>query len=882
MQPPNNHSADEQQHGAVVEPQLDVTKAPLEWVEQNTGERNEDMEGAVESGDKQWEECGLSEEPNDSAPQNFRKPIVGDLLDYTDAPVEGGGQVATGQDVAPRPHLEMTEDLLDFSITEDKMPTTKNQEERPQSTANSQVNIPSASVVTRENSLLESCPVPAAREEEVAKRIEHHQFDVLDYVDMSAEPMTESASIHAQNSPRRGMEKLTRKIDHDADSGNNSMITDPCGMASETLENIGSFISQGSGGAENNEDVERDAICSVVSNSEHQERISEVVASFSSTMAAVGLSHDNDGACSPCHDDYDIDLRGDDDEFQLLARRAVAFLRSRLDEDKFTITIKPTDREMARDIIPTGIRSQFFDALRYRLSVAPKSPSSSLDFLVFECQELGLDVEGEKNPMLAAVSVLDEPLSFDVLHILENKQSFDFGNLSRPDTGGISKASKSGEEIEPASAQHVETIPLASSPNVVNTDFDVDGGSKDGDGRNTLATPISPPISHTGKASPYQDKHLTPMKYTEDYQPPRAAVDTALGSMSPEDNKGDVAGAMETVDEAVSAEVSESVKAGSLEAYKSSTSEAQTAALDSTDRSFSSTKRDRAPAESEKTLAPKATSAFVSSGNASQTDTENTPYAVGVMNPFVSRTLPVNQRGPQSPYFAKGGLPSDISHESRPTSAISGLESSPVSPDPGSDYAVLHRLQAEIQEAERLADAAEKPDTKAFWTSHAEDLQNRLDSLERSASCATSNQQNIAENPVGRPKFSPDASTPHAGDYYAMDEENPYQQHNTKNAQSQHMQALEYESRMVDVIAPADLPGGYHFEAEIEGQRFLATVPAGGVQQGETFTCYMRELNSVAIDIPVGHWKDNMCHMCKHGLCHPTLWHGLCCPLSKS
>ena len=34
---------------------------------------------------------------------------------------------------------------------------------------------------------------------------------------------------------------------------------------------------------------------------------------------------------------------------------------------------------------------------------------------------------------------------------------------------------------------------------------------------------------------------------------------------------------------------------------------------------------------------------------------------------------------------------------------------------------------------------------------------------------------------------------------------------------------------IVDVISLAELPGGYHFEAEIEGQRFLAMVPPGGL-----------------------------------------------------
>lgn len=85
---------------------------------------------------------------------------------------------------------------------------------------------------------------------------------------------------------------------------------------------------------------------------------------------------------------------------------------------------------------------------------------------------------------------------------------------------------------------------------------------------------------------------------------------------------------------------------------------------------------------------------------------------------------------------------------------------------------------------------------------------------------------------------------------------------------------------LVDVVAPADLPGGYHFEAEIEGRRFLATVPAGGVQKGETFSSYMRDLEKVGSDIPVGRWRDGLFDCCSIGCCHPVICNALCCPLA--
>ena len=41
----------------------------------------------------------------------------------------------------------------------------------------------------------------------------------------------------------------------------------------------------------------------------------------------------------------------------------------------------------------------------------------------------------------------------------------------------------------------------------------------------------------------------------------------------------------------------------------------------------------------------------------------------------------------------------------------------------------------------------------------------------------------------------------------------------------------------------------------------------------------MRELDSVAIDIPVGYWKDGVCDILANGCCHPVVWHSLFCPL---
>ena len=88
---------------------------------------------------------------------------------------------------------------------------------------------------------------------------------------------------------------------------------------------------------------------------------------------------------------------------------------------------------------------------------------------------------------------------------------------------------------------------------------------------------------------------------------------------------------------------------------------------------------------------------------------------------------------------------------------------------------------------------------------------------------------------------------------------------------------IEKEKPIVDVVAPSDLPGGYQFEAELNGKRFLATVPAGGVQKGKTFYCYMEETNDAGI--LVGRWRDRPIDCFKHGVYHPMLLNSILCPL---
>lgn len=223
------------------------------------------------------------------------------------------------------------------------------------------------------------------------------------------------------------------------------------------------------------------------------------------------------------------------------------------------------------------------------------------------------------------------------------------------------------------------------------------------------------------------------------------------------------------------------------------------------------------------------------------------------------------------------------------------------------------QLLAELREAKNLMAESKQEAAKKFWRDHVDELEARLRTLNGEDTTILTPKPNFQ---VGLSKFAHDKTTPSQfqGDHQSHSDNLPNaqpasQKMTTAGSVAQYQPpAFKDEEEppargsnisrsafslknfidpslegvpMVDVVAPADLPGGYHFEAEIEGRRFLATVPAGGVQKGETFSCYMRDLDQVGAGIPVGRWRDGLFDCCSVGLCHPTIWNALFCPLGK-
>lgn len=96
---------------------------------------------------------------------------------------------------------------------------------------------------------------------------------------------------------------------------------------------------------------------------------------------------------------------------------------------------------------------------------------------------------------------------------------------------------------------------------------------------------------------------------------------------------------------------------------------------------------------------------------------------------------------------------------------------------------------------------------------------------------------------------------------------------------------------MVEVKAPATLSAGYTFNSSLpDGRIFKIQVPVGGVTAGQRFSVPLpTELSSSTPLVgeddtalgggPKYHWKDALCGCFNYGICHPSLWNAMFCPL---
>lgn len=100
------------------------------------------------------------------------------------------------------------------------------------------------------------------------------------------------------------------------------------------------------------------------------------------------------------------------------------------------------------------------------------------------------------------------------------------------------------------------------------------------------------------------------------------------------------------------------------------------------------------------------------------------------------------------------------------------------------------------------------------------------------------------------------------------------------------METVEVATPLVDITAPAKMPAGYKFEAQINGKMFQVTVPEGGVEKGQNFSVSLphedEEIGAPSTLKGNGRFKDDLFSCFRYGFCHPSCcmptWPGIGTP----
>ena len=223
------------------------------------------------------------------------------------------------------------------------------------------------------------------------------------------------------------------------------------------------------------------------------------------------------------------------------------------------------------------------------------------------------------------------------------------------------------------------------------------------------------------------------------------------------------------------------------------------------------------------------------------------------------------------------------------------------------DELARQQINTELSEAKNLMEESVTPETKQFWAKQVEELEVRLRALDGEHKKTVEKDMNYFNTEQGllttlwqtigytpptleKQDTASSASESSASESSASGSASTSVEDPEKGIELTSSPAVspsghpisrdnsvDKELPIVDVVAPADLPGGYKFEAELNGQRFLATVPIGGIQKGKTFYCYMEPTEDAKIQ--QGGWKDSPMDLLKYGYSHPMFMTSMLCPL---
>jgi Cys-rich protein (TIGR01571 family) len=567
----------------------------------------------------------------------------------------------------------------------------------------------------------------------------------------------------------------------------------------------------------------------------------------------------------PLEPSTSLDFIHNDNSFQVLANVLVDFFDARVRRGQ--LTLEANDADIIERLLPASARRHFIEAVQYRLERTPASPQSQLDFLTIQCQELGLDRDGPENPIVAT-AMLDENETYVTLPVLcsRSKEEIIPSDSDETDNSEQDWVDLTKKELEKPSPVVVDQ---SSHPVKAETTAYETNRVRAANEKNFTRTATT--LKATQQAPATVIEEPTPKRETSfDFPDPDSTDNivqrTLLMELHEAHQMMQASTSLETVEFWESHMEDLKAKYRALLGKPKLSSApilppSPTTTIDTHEYHFtqpsmslesgqqqyhlsqSQASQDQVPESRQGTAAqqpmqPKKSIFFPQPTPPSQTYLEKRTSASMDAPQIIEQTM---QEAYEPPTFQASNYPAPTANRVlTPVSVLPGTPNPPATPVRMDNVVIIE------EDAESIASQTPNPPATPYKVSTPFPPK-------------IANTQLDCKDPA---MIAPPAAAPVVPQMACSGLPEP-----------------DYNVPMVDVVAPADLPGGYNFEAEVEGQRFLATVPAGGVKEGETFTCYMRQLDSMASETPIGYWRDGICGLCSFGCCHPVVWNSILCPL---
>lgn len=575
-----------------------------------------------------------------------------------------------------------------------------------------------------------------------------------------------------------------------------------------------------------------------------------------------------------------LDLANNDNSFFVIANLLVDYFQSRVvknngieleaggddddDSPEAKLLLKPADKESLERLLPQKARANFIQAVQERLGNTPSVPTSPLQFLTLQCQELNLDQDDEVNPLLAVLELTTDPVLIEILPSSVLQQAMASASFTATAAGGGAVATPT-------------TSPTGTEAAAVPT----------------LTSVLSPTESQT---TVNQDNLTSKKPFGGVAVPGALAASTIMTSVQEDNNssksssknkKDQVAGAANFfgLSKGLKSSISTQVPVpNNTPAWQQQ--QQQTTAISTLTPELkkqpSGRVIDNAIIRPDPTGDNDSVNTFERNTDSNRTESLARQQLLAELRE--ASNLMANSVTPETAKFWRDHV-LELQARLRALHGEGGTSGTGLrtmqSPTPEDILESNRRLLSEFQQREQyVPPVIDSPSLKSL--EHKTEPSGGSGAVDASsAGTGTSSKMDLlSTTPPSKVTLLNNGSTPQT-----PSNNNPLGPPNARTPMNMSGAGgggggID-STPVVDVVSPADLPGGYRFEAEIEGQRFLAVVPAGGVRQGDTFSCYMRELDSVAIDIPVGYWKDGIMNWFKFGVCHQVVWNSVVCPLSK-